>query len=53
MINIWKESNLSVKNTSPPLDYSMLYTIITAMLGIAGMRSFDKLKKTDTKRIGK
>ncbi len=22
------------------------------MLGIAGMRSFDKLKKTDTKRIG-
>ncbi|UOF80177.1 holin [Caudoviricetes sp.] len=32
-----------------PLDYTMLYTLITGMLGIAGLRSFDKLKQTDTK----
>jgi len=33
----------------PPLiDANALYTIITGMLGIAGMRSFDKLKKTDS-----
>ncbi len=33
----------------PQMDSSMMFTIITGMLGIAGMRSFDKLKKTDTK----
>jgi len=40
-----------IKNPPPPLDYTLLYTLITGMLGIAGMRSFDKLKKTDTKKL--
>ncbi len=35
----------------PQMDSSMIFTIITGMLGIAGMRSFDKLKKTDTKTL--
>lgn len=35
----------------PQMDSSMMFTIITGMLGIAGMRSFDKLKKTDTKTL--
>jgi hypothetical protein len=43
---------LPVKEPPKPLDASMLYTIITGMLGIAGLRSFDKLKGTDTKGIG-
>jgi hypothetical protein len=34
-----------------PIDNDMLWTIITGMLGIAGMRSYDKLKSTDTKTI--
>jgi hypothetical protein len=40
-----------VKNPPKPLDYTLLYTLITGMLGIAGMRSFDKLKNTDTNKI--
>ncbi len=42
-----------IKEPPKPLDYTMLFTMITGMLGIAGMRSFDKLKNTDTKRISK
>lgn len=42
-----------VKNPPQPLDYTMLFTLITGMLGIAGMRSYDKLKKTDTRNIKK
>lgn len=34
----------------PRLDTAQLYPVITGMLGIAGMRSFDKLKRTDTRR---
>lgn len=33
-------------------DDNTLLTLITGMLGIAGLRSFDKLKGTDTKSIG-
>ncbi len=40
-----------IKNPPKPLDYTLLYTLITGMLGIAGMRSYDKLKKTDTNKI--
>lgn len=40
-----------IKEPPAPLDYTMLYTLITGMLGIAGMRSYDKLKNTDTQRI--
>jgi len=32
----------------PPLDASTLMTVVTGMLGIAGMRSFDKFKGTQT-----
>lgn len=35
----------------PPLPADALFAIVTGMLGIGGMRSFDKLKKTDTKKI--
>ena len=37
----------------PPLDASLLMTIVTGMLGIGGMRSFDKMKKTDTKVVSR
>jgi hypothetical protein len=36
----------------PDIDSSQLYPIILGMLGIGGMRSFDKLKKTDTAQVG-
>jgi Holin of 3TMs, for gene-transfer release len=40
---------LPVDEPPAPMDYTMVYTIITGMLGIAGMRSYDKKKGTDTK----
>lgn len=43
---------LPVKEPPKPLDYTMLFTLITGMLGIAGLRSFDKLKGTDTTKVG-
>jgi len=38
---------------SPPpmIDGSNLWPIVTGMLGIGGMRSFDKAKKTQTDKI--
>lgn len=33
-------------------DANVLFTLVTGMLGIAGLRSFDKLKGTDSKSIG-
>ena len=44
---------LPLQNPPAQMESDMLYTIITGMLGIAGMRSFDKMKKTDTKEVGK
>ncbi|WP_051218956.1 3TM-type holin [Oceanobacter kriegii] len=35
-----------------PLSGELLFAIVTSMLGIGGLRSFDKLKKTDTRTIG-
>lgn len=35
----------------PPFTSDVLYTLIAGMLGIGGMRSFDKLNKTDTTRV--
>lgn len=35
----------------PPLPSDALFAIVTGMLGIGGMRSYDKLKKTDTKKM--
>lgn len=37
----------------PPLPTDALFAIVTGMLGIGGMRSYDKMKKTDTKKIVK
>ncbi|MBN2281059.1 MAG: holin family protein [Candidatus Marinimicrobia bacterium] len=39
---------------SPPpvFDSGPLFAIVTGMLGIGSMRSYDKLKGTDTKRVG-
>ena len=34
-----------------PFDAGPLFAIVTGMLGIGGMRSYDKLKKTDTKKM--
>lgn len=36
-----------------PLDANLLWTIITGMLGIGTMRSFDKWQGVDTKGMGK
>jgi len=34
------------------LDADLLWALISGMLGIAGMRSFDKLKGTQTRQVG-
>lgn len=55
---IWLWAVLQVKGwidggTKPPpvLDAQELFVIVTGMLGIAGLRSFDKFKGTDTKSV--
>lgn len=35
------------------LDTGTLMTLVLALLGVGGMRSFDKLKEIDTKTVGK
>lgn len=35
----------------PVFDSGPLFAVVTGMLGIGGMRSYDKLKKTDTKSM--
>ena len=37
----------------PVFDSGPLFAIVTGMLGIGTMRSYDKLKKTDTRVVGK
>lgn len=39
-------------NPPPPLDAGVLFSMVTGMLGIGAMRSFDKLQQTDTQVIG-
>lgn len=41
-----------VHEAPPKLNLDDLFPLIFGMLGIAGMRSFDKLKGIDTRRIG-
>lgn len=36
----------------PVLDADALWVLLTGMLGIAGLRSFDKFKGTDTAKVG-
>ena len=38
-------------STPPVFDSGPLFAIVTGMLGVGGMRSYDKLKKTDTKKV--
>jgi hypothetical protein len=35
----------------PQADMSVMMPLLLGMLGIGGMRSFDKVKKTDTKVV--
>jgi len=39
---------LPVETPPEPLNSEILWTMITGMLGIAGMRTYDKKQKTDT-----
>lgn len=36
----------------PVLESGALFSIVTAMLGVGGMRSFDKLRGTNTRKVG-
>ena len=50
----WAQAEKHIpENLTPPpvLDTDTLWVILSGMLGIAGMRSFDKLKSTQTDRI--
>ena len=45
---------LPVGTTIPPvLDGDVLFAMVSGLLGIAGMRSFDKMKGTDLKMVGR
>jgi hypothetical protein len=35
------------------LDGDVLFAMVSGLLGIAGMRSFDKMKGTDLKMVGR
>lgn len=47
---LWLKAFTPDLQTPPALEADMMFTIITGMLGIAGMRSFDKIKGVDTKQ---
>lgn len=50
----WFAVAVLVTDKAPPgLNMSELFPLIFGMLGIAGMRSFDKLKGIDTRQIAK
>ena len=45
---------LNLRQPPPPaLEAGVLFSMVTGMLGIGAMRSFDKLQETDTQVIGK
>ena len=48
---IWYANFHNINIGTPTLDTGTLMTLVLAMLGIGGMRSFDKIKGVDTKRI--
>lgn len=57
---LWVWAILEAKSLVPsgaraplPLQADMLFAIVTGMLGIAGMRSYEKVKGAETTRIGK
>lgn len=45
-------TGFAYKGTFPVIDTTITMQILLGMLGLSGMRSFDKLKGTDTKAIG-
>lgn len=47
---LWLIAFVPEIKTPPALEANMMFTIITGMLGIAGMRSLDKIKGVDTKK---
>ena len=47
----WLLSGMSLEDMPPLADTSELYPIILGMLGIGGMRSYDKKQGTNTKRM--
>lgn len=44
-------SNLATITPPPPIESGLLQYLLGAMLGIGGMRSWDKMKGTDTKGV--
>jgi hypothetical protein len=49
----WVASGHLLSDAPPMIDASALYPVILGMLGIRGLRTIDKIKKTDTKYLGK
>ncbi len=45
-------ASFGLARQAPPVDVNSLYPLIFGMLGIAGMRSFDKLKGIATSNVG-
>ena len=45
----WIAALSGVKVDMPEFDFSQLSAILMALLGMSGLRSYDKLKRTDTK----
>ena len=48
---IWYAGFHKVVIATPTLDTGTLMTLVLAMLGVGGMRSFDKIKGIDTKKM--
>jgi hypothetical protein len=46
---LWAKTFVPELQPPTPLNSDMMFSIITGMLGIAGLRSFDKIKGTDTR----
>lgn len=45
-------STICTFSTPPVFESGALFAMLTGLLGIGGMRSYDKLMKTDTKQLG-
>ncbi len=50
-IDPFQISGVCTFTTPPVFDSSVLFAMLTGLLGIGGMRSYDKLMKIDTKKI--
>lgn len=47
----WVAYGMPIETAPPVVDSAALYPVILGMLGIGGMRSFDKMKGSDTKAM--